>query len=82
VDILPVIRYILSNPYAFTVELLENLRDPDLQEALKDSNWRAALVEGSRSQERNLPELIRTLAKMDAQQWQALSGMIAVMAPK
>lgn len=81
-DILALIRYILSNPHAFSVELLEGLRDPELQEALKDPNWREALVKGSRLVERDLPGLIRTIGKMDAQQWQALSGMIAVMAPK
>ncbi len=82
VDILPLIRYILSNPRTFTVELLEGLKDPELQDALKDPNWREALIKGSRLKERGIPGLIRTIEKMEAQQWQALSGMIAVMAPK
>lgn len=81
-DILPLLRYVLSNPHTFTVELLEGLKDPELQEALKDPSWREALVKGAQLEERDLPGLIRTIAKMDAQQWQALSGMIAVMAPK
>ena len=80
--IVPLIQYVLSNPRTFTVEFLETLRDPELQKALDDPNWRQALVEGSRLEDRNLPDLIRSIAKMDAQQWQALSGMIAVMIPK
>ena len=79
---MPLIRYVLSNPRAFTVEFLETLRDPELQKALDDPNWREALVEGSQLEDRNLPDLIRNIAKMDAQQWQALSGMIAVITPK
>ena len=81
-DIVPLIQYVLSNPRAFTVEFLETLRDPKLQKALDDPNWREALVEGSQLEDRNLPDLIRNIAKMDAQQWQALSGMIAVITPK
>jgi len=69
-------------------ELLESLKDPALREAIKDRGirgilrdprWKEALAGVVQVEDRDIPELLQAVSKMDAKQWQALFNMVQVL---
>jgi len=69
-------------------ELLEALKDPALREAirdrgirgiLRDPKWKEALAGVGQVEDRDIPELLQAVSKMDEKQWQALFNMVQVL---
>lgn len=68
----PVMSRVLSEKGLLDASLLKALDQPGVRKVVKSGNWREALALSVEMPDRDIPQLIRVIARMSPQQWDAL----------
>ena len=68
----PVVSQIIANPKMLNAGIVKALQSPDIRKVLKDKQWCEALNASASTTDRDIPELIKIITQIPAQQWQTL----------
>ena len=68
----PVISQVIVNPKMLDAGIVKALQSPDIRKVLKNKQWCEALNASASTTDRDIPELIKIVTQIPAQQWQAL----------
>ena len=67
----PIISQVLEQKL-LDAQIVKALQQPGIRQALKDTQWRHALMDTAASANRDIPELVRIASKLNPQQWEAV----------
>ena len=68
----PVVSQVIADPKMLDASIIEALKSPTIRKVLKNRNWREALEDSAWANDRDIPDLIRIIAQIPPQQWEAL----------